>query len=77
MRVVRECVSEVPALFYAPLSGNQDDVVKYKDNIFVNEDEADKFQNKLRARLPKKVFLTDCCGRMHCRERAARSTRKR
>ncbi len=57
MRVVRECVSEVPALFDALLAANQDDVVKYKDLIFAKEDEADKIQNELRARLPKSLFM--------------------
>lgn len=57
MRVVKECVSEVPALFDALLAGNQDDVVKQKDLIFAKEHEADKLQNELRAHLPKSLFM--------------------
>ena len=57
MRVVKECVSEVPALFDALLASNQDEIVKYKDLIFAKENEADKIQNELRARLPKSLFM--------------------
>jgi len=57
MRVVKECVSEVPALFDALIAGNQEDIAKQKDIIFAKEDEADKIQNELRAHLPKSLFM--------------------
>lgn len=57
MRIVKECVSEVPALFDALIAGNQEEVDKHKVVIFAKEDEADKVQNELRARLPKSLFM--------------------
>ena len=57
MRVVKECVSEVPALFDALIAGNQDEIVKLKEVIFAKEDAADKLQNELRAHLPKSLFM--------------------
>lgn len=57
MRIVNECVSEVPALFAALVAGNQADVEKVKDVIFAKEREADELENELRARLPKSLFM--------------------
>lgn len=57
MLVVKECVSEVPALFDALIAGNQDDIAKHKDIIFAKENEADNIQNELRAHLPKSLFM--------------------
>lgn len=57
MRIVKECVAEVPGLFDALIAGDQDGVVKHKDIIFAKEDEADKIQNELRMHLPKSLFM--------------------
>ena len=57
MRIVKECVAEVPALFDALIAGNEEAIVKSKDIIFAKEDEADKIQNELRMSLPKSLFL--------------------
>jgi len=57
MRVVLECVHEMPALFVALASGDQKEVVAVKDIIFEKEEEADKIKNELRNRLPKSLFM--------------------
>ena len=57
MRIVRECVLEVPALFDALIAGDQDKLVKQKDLIFAKEHEADELENQLRAHLPKSIFM--------------------
>jgi len=57
MRIVSECVSEVPALFDALIAGDQDKLVKQKDLIFAKENEADELENQLRAHLPKSIFM--------------------
>ncbi len=57
MRVVKECVSEVPALFEALIASDQEGISKSKDFIFEKEGEADNIQNELRAQLPKSLFM--------------------
>jgi len=57
MRIVKECVSEVPGLFDALIAGNQDEMTAYKDRIFEKEQEADNLKNDLRAHLPKSLFM--------------------
>ena len=57
MRVVLECVHEMPALFDALAKGDQKKVVAVKDNIFAKEAEADKIKNELRSHLPKSLFM--------------------
>ena len=57
MRIVNECVSEIPALFQALVDGDQDAVAKQKDAIFAKEQEADNLENDLRAHFPKSLFM--------------------
>ena len=57
MRVVLECVNEIPALFDALARADQGEVVKVRDRIFEREEEADKIKNELRNRLPKSLFM--------------------
>lgn len=57
MRIVKECIAEVPGLFDALVAGNQDEVVTIKDRIFVKEQEADDLEHQLRAHLPKSLFM--------------------
>ena len=57
MRVVMECVHEVPPLFDALIEGDKDRFSSVKDKIFEREAAADKIKNELRAGLPKSLFL--------------------
>ncbi len=57
MRVVMECVREVPPLFDALVSGDKDGFMAVKDKIFEHEAAADKIKNELRAGLPKSLFM--------------------
>lgn len=57
MKIIRECVSEVPGLFEALVAGNQQEVGDHKDRIFAKEHEADLLKNDLRAHLPKSLFM--------------------
>lgn len=57
MRIVQECVSEVPALFDALIKGDSDQMAAAKDRIFAKEHEADEIKNNLRAHLPKSLFM--------------------
>jgi predicted phosphate transport protein (TIGR00153 family) len=57
MRVVLECVHQMPALFVALASDNHKEVAAVKDIIFEKEEEADQIKNELRNRLPKSLFM--------------------
>jgi uncharacterized protein len=57
MRVVLECVNQMPALFVALASGDQNEVAAVKDIIFEKEEEADRIKNEMRNRLPKSLFM--------------------
>ncbi|MEE9356839.1 TIGR00153 family protein [Candidatus Vondammii sp. HM_W22] len=57
MRIVRECVAEVPGLFDALIAGNQKEVAAHKERIFAKEQEADDLEHSLRTHLPKSLFM--------------------
>ncbi|MBT8116768.1 MAG: TIGR00153 family protein [Gammaproteobacteria bacterium] len=57
MRVVLECVHQVPVLFEALAKGDDQGVVAVKDIIFEKEAEADSIKNELRNRLPKSLLM--------------------
>ena len=57
MRIVLECVHEVPPLFEALAKGDDAGVKSAKERIFEQEAEADKIKNELRNRLPKSLFM--------------------
>ena len=57
MRVVLECVREIPGLFEAVAGGDHEKVVAIKDTIFEREEEADRIKNELRNHLPKSLFM--------------------
>ncbi|PIE43504.1 MAG: TIGR00153 family protein [Gammaproteobacteria bacterium] len=57
MRIVKECVEEVPKMFDALIAKDMEAVGKCKDVIFAKENEADKLKNDLRAHLPKSLFM--------------------
>jgi predicted phosphate transport protein (TIGR00153 family) len=57
MRVVLECVHEIPALFDALADGDNERIVAVRDRIFEREAAADKIKNELRNRLPKSLFM--------------------
>ena len=57
MRIVKECIDEVPALFDALVAKNQDEVIAIKERIFTKEQEADDLEHQLRAHLPKSLFM--------------------
>ncbi|WP_291997868.1 DUF47 family protein [Candidatus Accumulibacter sp. ACC012] len=48
MRIVCECVAEVPGLFKAVIAQDAAQVEAQKDKIFVKEGEADALKNDLR-----------------------------
>ena len=57
MRIVLECVSEVPALFQALADGDQAKLESQKNLIFDKEHSADRLKNELRGRLPKSILM--------------------
>jgi predicted phosphate transport protein (TIGR00153 family) len=57
MKIVSECVAEIPGLFEALIAGNQDAVVEHKDRIYEKEHAADVIKNNLRVHLPKTLFM--------------------
>jgi len=57
MRVVMECVSEVPALFDALAEGDKEALAVSKERIFEKEQKADDLKNQLRSHLPKSLFM--------------------
>ncbi len=57
MRIVNECILEVPALFDALINGDNPALIKQKDLIFAKEFEADDLKHELKAHMPKSLFL--------------------
>ena len=57
MRVVLECAHEVPPLFEALGSGDQERLKAISARIFEREAAADSIKNELRASLPKSLFM--------------------
>ena len=57
MRIVQECVAEMPALFDALAAGNAEALNEQKDKIFAKEGEADDLKQNLRAHMPKSLFM--------------------
>ena len=57
MRVVVECVAEVPALFQALLDGDRAKLEAQKAVIFEKEQAADEIKNQLRGHLPKSLLM--------------------
>ncbi|WP_313950159.1 TIGR00153 family protein [Accumulibacter sp.] len=57
MRIVCECVAEVPGLFNALIENDSAKLEAQKDKIFVKEGEADALKNDLRDHLPRSMML--------------------
>lgn len=57
MRIVKECFSEVPALFEALIAGDEAALNAQKEKIFAKEGEADQIKHELRSHLPKSLFM--------------------
>ncbi len=57
MRVVLECVREVPPLFDALCSGDSAALRAHAERIHELEGQADRLKNDLRAHLPKRLLL--------------------
>ena len=57
MRIVCECVAEMPGMFSAVIEQDAARVEAHKDKIFVKEGEADTLKNNLRDHLPKSMML--------------------
>jgi predicted phosphate transport protein (TIGR00153 family) len=57
IRIVVECVNEVPLLFEALAKGDEEGVIKTRDKIFEREAQADRVKNELRSHLPKSLFM--------------------
>ncbi len=57
MRVVLECVAEVPGIFQAVVDGDQAKLEAQKNLIFEKEQAADEIKNQLRGHLPKSLMM--------------------
>ena len=57
MRVIIECVSEVPPFFLAVVDGDQAKLEAQKNLIFEKEQGADEIKNQLRGQLPKSLLM--------------------
>ncbi len=75
MRVVCQCVHEVPALFEASIAEDQQKVVALNNTISEYESAADAIKNKLRDHLPNTLFLpvnrTDLLQLLHTQDAIA------
>ncbi len=57
MRIVIQCVDEVPKLFEALSRGDFEAIGPIKDNVFRLEQEADDVRREIRRHLPRSLFL--------------------
>jgi predicted phosphate transport protein (TIGR00153 family) len=57
MRIVRECVLEVPALFDALIAGDKDAIKTQQEKIYAKEEEADSLVNEVCIHLPRSLFM--------------------
>jgi predicted phosphate transport protein (TIGR00153 family) len=57
MRVVIECVAEVPPLFQALIDQDQAKLEAQKNLVFEKEQAADEIKNQLRGHLPKSLLM--------------------
>ena len=57
MRIVHECVAEVPELFQALVEDDATALKAQKEKIFDKEEAADLLKNRLRNHLPKSIFM--------------------
>ena len=57
MRIVHECVAEVPELFQALVEDDATALKAQKEEIFDKEEAADLLKNRLRNHLPKSIFM--------------------
>lgn len=57
MRIVRECVAEVPGLFDALINQDEAHLLQQKEIIFAKEKAADSLRNQLSSHLPKSIFM--------------------
>lgn len=57
MRIVSECMNEVPKLFDALSANNSEAIMACKSVIFTKEQEATSVKTELRAHLPKSLFM--------------------
>jgi predicted phosphate transport protein (TIGR00153 family) len=57
MRIVNECVAEVPALFQAAIDGDQAVLKTQQERIFEREGAADQIKHEIRGRFHKSIFM--------------------
>ena len=57
MGLVKACIAEVPGLFEALISGDQEQLKAVKEKIFELEHQADHVENNIRAHLPRSLFM--------------------
>jgi uncharacterized protein len=57
MRIVKECVLEVPALFDALIAGDKDAIKSQQEKIYSKEEQADSLVNEVRIHLPRSLFM--------------------
>ncbi len=79
MRLVDECVSEVPALFDAVI-GNDDQALKDQaDKIAAKEKQANELKHSMRAQMPKSLFMpvdrADLLGMLEMQDNIANTSK--
>lgn len=57
MRIVRDCVAEVPGLFDALIARDEARLLQQKASICAKEQEADVLRNQLSSQLPRSLFM--------------------
>lgn len=57
MRIVDQCVMELPPLVQALVDGDRDGVIARKESVFRLEGEADDVKNSIRSALPSTLFM--------------------
>jgi hypothetical protein len=79
MRLVDECVSEVPALFDAVLAKDEAALKEQAGKIAAKEQEANELEHDLRAHMPKSLFMpvdrTDLLGMLEMQDTIANTSK--
>ncbi len=79
MRIVDECVSEVPALIDAVISNNEQLLKDQATKIASKEKEANELKHNMRAHMPKSLFMpvdrTDLLGMLEMQDSIANTSK--
>ncbi len=80
MRLVDECVSEIPALFDAVIENNEQALKEQAAKIAAKEKEANELKHNMRAHMPKSLFMpvdrNDLLGMLEMQDAIANTSKR-